>query len=103
MSVPWPLFWPALTFVLATLIALALRGVALTGLRRWAPAPSSWTSIADAIRVQSLLWCVVLGLYVANEVARVHDALWLLKDGRETRRSCRPGGTNGWGCCLKSA
>ena len=46
------------------------RGVALTGLRRWAPAPSSWTSIADAIRVQSLLWCVVLGLYVARERGR---------------------------------
>jgi len=70
MSVPWPLFWPVLTFVLATLIALALRGAALTGLRWWAPAPNPWTSIADAIRVQSLLWCVVAGLYVANEVAR---------------------------------
>lgn len=90
MSVPWPLFWPVLTFVLATLIALALRGAALTGLRWRAPAPNPWTSIADAIRVQSLLWCVVAGLYVANEVARDasllptrwHERLRLLLESR---------------------
>jgi len=75
MTVAWQLLWPALAFVVATLLALTLRGAGFTALRRWTSAPSSWTSVAGAIRTPSLFWCAVLGLYVANEVAR--DALLL--------------------------
>ncbi len=70
MTGAWQLLWPALALVVVTLIALVLRGVSLTALRRWTAAPRSWTSVADAIRTPSLLWCAVAGLYVANEVAR---------------------------------
>src|SRR5260370_34513968 len=70
MTGAWQLLWPALALVVVTLIALVLRGVSLTALRRWTAVPRSWTSVADAIRTPSLLWCAVAGLYVANEVAR---------------------------------
>src|SRR5690242_19329637 len=70
MTIAWQLLWPGLALVVVTAIALIVRGVSLTALRRWTAAPSSWTSIADAIRTPSLFWCAVAGLYVANEVAR---------------------------------
>jgi small-conductance mechanosensitive channel len=64
----WLLFWPALAFVLATVAAFALRTVALVSLRRW-PSVSPVTAVTNAIRGPSLLWCVALGLYAANDVA----------------------------------
>ena len=70
LTIAWQLLWPALALVVATLIALVLRGVSLAALRRWTAAPSSWTSVVEAIRTPSLLWCAVAGFYVANEVAR---------------------------------
>jgi len=64
----WPLFWPAITFLIATLIALAIRGALLGSLRRWPPGDSI-ALMTSAVRGPSFLWCVALGLYVANEVA----------------------------------
>lgn len=61
-----PLFWPAVALVLTTLVALALRWFALGAGRRWGAA-----TLVDTLRVPSILWSVVAGLYVAAEVAHV--------------------------------
>ena len=63
----WPLAWPALAFVGATAVALAVRAGVLVGLRR--PSGPNLSAVRDAIRGPSLLWCITLGLYAANEVA----------------------------------
>lgn len=61
----WALTWPALVFVLATLVALLLRAAVLSVLGRWATSPNGWSSLAKAIRLPSILWSVVVGLWVA--------------------------------------
>jgi small-conductance mechanosensitive channel len=69
MAVMVRLLWPSLGFVVVTLVALALRGVALSLLRRLAARAHGVSAFAEGIRVASLLWCLVLGLYAAIEVA----------------------------------
>ena len=56
------LVWPALLFVAATAIALLVRALLLSGIRRWARAPNGWSSLAQAVRVPSVLWSIVLGV-----------------------------------------
>jgi len=68
------LAWPAFAFGVATLIALLLRAVLLTIVRRWASATGG-SSLAQAIRVPSILWSIVLGIWVGNEVARQTESL----------------------------
>jgi len=63
------LVWPALLFVAATAIALLVRALLLSGIRRWARAPNGWSSLAQAVRVPSVLWSIVLGLWIAIDVA----------------------------------
>ena len=63
------LVWPALLFVAATVIALLVRALLLSGIRRWARAPNGWSSLAQAVRVPSVLWSIVLGLWIAIDVA----------------------------------
>jgi small-conductance mechanosensitive channel len=63
------LAWPAFAFVVATLLALLLRAILLSLLRRWGGPPDGWSSLTQAIRLPSVLWSVVLGLWVGNEVA----------------------------------
>ena len=63
------LVWPALLFVAATVIALLVRALLLSGIRRWARAPDGWSSLAQAVRVPSVLWSIVLGLWIAIDVA----------------------------------
>jgi len=63
------LVWPALLFVAATVIALLVRALLLSGIRRWARAPNGWSSLAQAVRVPSILWSIVLGLWIAIDVA----------------------------------
>ncbi|MBI2158983.1 MAG: mechanosensitive ion channel [Candidatus Rokubacteria bacterium] len=65
----WQFFWPGLAFVAATVVALLLRALLLSAIRRWARAPNGWASLAQAIRLPSVLWSIVLGLWVAIEVA----------------------------------
>lgn len=65
----WPLAWPALTFVVATLAALLLRAALLSALGRWAQSPNGWASLAQASRLPSILWSVVFGLWAAIVVA----------------------------------
>lgn len=67
--------WPAFAFGVATLIALLLRAVLLTIVRRWSGATGSGSSLAQAIRIPSILWSIVLGTFVGNEVARQTESL----------------------------
>lgn len=61
-----PLFWPGVALVLTTLAALIVRWFALGAGRRWGA-----VALVDSLRVPSLLWSVVAGIYVAAEVAHV--------------------------------
>jgi small-conductance mechanosensitive channel len=61
--------WPALAFVAALVAALAFRAALFAGFRRFAPGGDS--AFVRALRVPSVLWCVVLGLAVAVEVAEM--------------------------------
>jgi hypothetical protein len=85
MSAMRQLFWPALALVAGAISALLLRAVALAAIRRWARGPSALRAVGDSIRMPSLLWCLVLGLYVGTEIAlefselppRLHNRLSL--------------------------
>ena len=76
----WSLAWPALAFVVVTLVALLLRALLLALLRRWAGSPNGWLSLAQAIRLPSVLWSVVLGLWgalvLASETERLSSRLF---------------------------
>jgi len=63
------LVWPALLFVAATAIALLIRALLLSGIQRWSRTPNGWSSLAQAVRVPSILWSIVLGLWIAIDVA----------------------------------
>ena len=69
MFAMWRFVWPGLAFVAATVVALLLRALLLSVVRRWARPPNGWASLAQAIRLPSILWSLVLGLWVAIEVA----------------------------------
>jgi len=73
----WQLARPALAFVAATVVALLIRALVLSVLRRWARAPNGWSSLVQAIRVPSILWSVVLGLWIAIEFAGQTERLSL--------------------------
>lgn len=74
------LFWPGLAFVAATVAALVLRSLILAAVERWRRGPDGDGTLGAALRTPSLLWSVVLGLYVAFEVAdlpaRARGPLW---------------------------
>ncbi len=69
MSLEWPVLWPVGAFVVTTVIALVLRRIVLASLDRWVPMSDLLSVCTSALRGPSLWWCVVLGLYVANQVA----------------------------------
>src|SRR5262249_33038168 len=75
----WPLAWPAVALVAATLFALLLRGLLLSVLGRDSDSPNGWSSLAQSIRVPSILWSAVFGLWgaivVANETERLSSRL----------------------------
>ncbi|MBI2204803.1 MAG: mechanosensitive ion channel family protein [Candidatus Rokubacteria bacterium] len=62
-----PLVWPALAFGAALFAALMFRAALFAGFRRYAPGGDR--AFVRALRLPSVLWCVVLGLAVAVEVA----------------------------------
>jgi small-conductance mechanosensitive channel len=64
----WRLFWPAVAFVVTAVAALGLRAALFAVLRRFAGRPAV-RAVVEALRVPSLLWSVVLALWVAIEVA----------------------------------
>ncbi len=69
MGAMWRLFWPGVAFVATVLVTLAVRGVALSILQRWSGRANGVAALLDAIRLPSILWCVVLAVYVGIEVA----------------------------------
>src|SRR2546428_4518240 len=69
MSAMWWLLWPGLAFVMTLLAALALRSALLGAARKWARPAGALATFADGVGGPSLLWCLVLALYVAMEVA----------------------------------
>lgn len=76
MSALWgSLAWIGGAFVAALLAALVLRRIGLATLQRWKDRPELLSTGAEAIRGPSLWWCLVVGLYVANEVAEGFELL----------------------------
>jgi small-conductance mechanosensitive channel len=67
----WQLAWPAGAFAAAVLAGLVVRALLLSALRRWTRWPDRPAPLAEALQVPSILWCLVLGLYAALEVAEV--------------------------------
>jgi small-conductance mechanosensitive channel len=61
----WQLSWPAVAFVATAVVALTLRAVIVSALSRW----FGGHGFLDVIRLPSILWCLVLALYVAIGVA----------------------------------
>jgi small-conductance mechanosensitive channel len=70
MLAMWPLFWPAVAFVGASVVALLFRKALMIGLRHWL-GPASVEMFLGAIRLPSILWCLVLGLFVAIEMVEM--------------------------------
>ncbi len=66
--VEWRFLWPGMVHLGATLIAFVLRHVVLRLLERWFGREGPSLLVA-AVRLPSIVWCVVLGLYIAIEVA----------------------------------
>jgi small-conductance mechanosensitive channel len=71
----WPLAWPAVALVAATLFSLLLRGLLLSVLGRRSDTPNGWSSLAQSIRLPSILWSAVFGLWVAIVVANETERL----------------------------
>ncbi len=64
----WPrLVWPVTALLVVTVAALLFRHALFAGFRRWTGTEDS--RFLQAIRVPSTLWCIVLGLFVALEMA----------------------------------
>jgi small-conductance mechanosensitive channel len=59
------LLWPSVAFVAGTLAALALRAICLALLRRFRSPVV--VGLVEVLRVPSLLWCLVLGLWIGVE------------------------------------
>jgi len=68
------LAWPTFAFVAASLLALLLRAILLMLVRRWS-GQDGRGALARAIRLPSVLWSIVFGIWVGNEVARQTDRL----------------------------
>jgi small-conductance mechanosensitive channel len=65
------LFWPAVALVSVSVGALLVRHALFVGFRRWTGHRTEDSLFLQAIRVPSMLWCVVLGLFVAIETAEL--------------------------------
>jgi small-conductance mechanosensitive channel len=71
MLAMWEFFWPIVAFVLVTATALTFRAALFTGFQRWTGRARADSVFLQAIRLPSMLWCLVLGLFVAIEVAEM--------------------------------
>jgi small-conductance mechanosensitive channel len=63
-----PLFWPAAVSMAVVVGALIFRHALFVGFRRWTGHTHDNSLFLQAVRVPSMLWCVVLGLFVAIEM-----------------------------------
>ena len=66
----WRFLWPGLVHLGTTLAALLVRSVTLRLLDRWLSREDRPSLLVAAIRLPSVLWCIVLGFYVGIEVAQ---------------------------------
>jgi small-conductance mechanosensitive channel len=66
----WPLFWPVVAFHAVSVVALLFRKALTSALRHWL-GPDSVEVFLDAIRLPSILWCLVFGLFVAIELVEM--------------------------------
>ena len=62
------LVWPAVALLLVTVAALLFRHALVALFRRWTGHDTRESLFLQAMRVPSILWCVVLGLFVALEM-----------------------------------
>jgi len=69
MAPMWQLFWPAIAFLLVLLAALAFRAALFAGFARWSGRSTRDSHFLHAVRLPSVLWCIVLALFVAIELA----------------------------------
>ena len=63
------LFWPAVALVMVAVAALLFRHALVVVFRRWTGHRTEDSLFLKSIRVPSMLWCIVLGLFVALEMA----------------------------------
>lgn len=61
----WELFWPGVTALAVTVSALIFRAALVRTLRRWLGPTNALHVLLAAVRFPSILWCVVVGLFVA--------------------------------------
>ena len=71
----WLLFWPAVAFVGTTAIALLFRAALLRGLRGWFGSSQGVSALLAGVRLPSVLWCFVLGFYVAIDMVELPGRL----------------------------
>jgi len=69
------LFWPAVALVMVSIAALLFRHALVAAFRRWTGHRNEDSLFLQAVRVPSMLWCIVLGLFVALEMADVPPRL----------------------------
>jgi small-conductance mechanosensitive channel len=70
MASMWQEFWPAVAFLGVSVGALLFRAALTHGLRRWL-GPDTVAVFLRTIRLPSILWCFVLGLFVAIEMVEL--------------------------------
>ena len=61
----WDLFWPGVTCLAVTVSALIFRVALLRALRQWLGPTNAVHVLLAAVRFPSMLWCIVVGLFVA--------------------------------------
>jgi hypothetical protein len=88
MLAMWPLFWPTVAFVGVSLTALLFRAALTNGLRRWL-GPANVELFLRTIRLPSILWCLVLGLFVAIELVELPGSTRSWKPRSSCRRRSR--------------
>lgn len=71
MLAMWQLFWPIVAFALVSATALIFRAALFAGFRRWTGRSRADSVFLQSVRLPSVLWCLVLGLFVAIEVAEM--------------------------------
>ena len=76
MHAMWPrLLWPGVALVIVTLTALLFRHAFIVVFHRWTGRRPGDSAFVNAMRVPSMIWCPVLGLFVALELADVPPRL----------------------------
>jgi small-conductance mechanosensitive channel len=65
------LFWPGVALLMVTLAALLFRHALFAVFRRWTGRRTVDSLFLHTLRLPSLLWCIVLGLFVAIEMGEL--------------------------------